>query len=178
MTQKIEFAKGLMTDSVDEYSEIINGVEYHKEELDEKAKSAVRFLYGKAEKYKLTHRPLDQVCKPYEPLKIKTMENTILRPELAMIKNGETTPCWIAEVSATQDDPLPFLIKTHLYQSIGIEEYWVIVPELEVILVYTYEKSGLVPAIYNLPRRLKVSPYKEFFMSFTDIFKFEGPQEH
>ncbi len=115
MSNKILLAKGPVQSCPDEYTEVINGVEYKKCELSDYEKDAVRCLYAAADKYKLTHRPLDTICKPYSPLEFQEMENTILKPELAVIVNGKTFPEWIVEVVPHDTDVIAYLLKTELY---------------------------------------------------------------
>ena len=86
MTRLLRLEKGNEDALKGENSEIINGVAYEKPELDEAHKDIVRYLHAASSRYVLTHRPLDKLAMPHDPLVIdaEVLPNTILRPEIAM----------------------------------------------------------------------------------------------
>ncbi|MEG0377265.1 MAG: Uma2 family endonuclease [Eubacterium sp.] len=151
--------------------ELIRGVEYFKSELNETEKDVVRYLYAMASKYLLTHRPLDKLSEPHVALKMPAPEHTILRPELAVVTNGQTFPDWIVEIATSDNEENPYLLKTNLYAAAGVKEYWIVNPEKKVIMIYMFEKNGLMPVIHETPKRIKVGIYKDFYLSYSEIFK-------
>ena len=94
MTRLLRLEKGNEDALKGENSEIINGVAYEKPELDEAHKDIVRYLHAASSRYVLTHRPLDKLAMPHDPLVIdaEVLPNTILRPEIAMQIKDESFP--------------------------------------------------------------------------------------
>ncbi|MEF9919222.1 MAG: Uma2 family endonuclease, partial [Eubacterium sp.] len=109
--------------------ELIHGVEFLKPELKEYGKDIVRYLYTMTSKYFLTHRPLDKLSEPHMALTLSEPEHTILRPELTTILNGQTFPGWVVEVASPQNAEIAYLLKTNLYATAGVKEYWIIDPD-------------------------------------------------
>lgn len=151
--------------------ELIQGIVYEKAGLDDMGIAAVQYLHGAYSKFRLAHRPLDKVADPQAELIIPTMDNTILRPEIAVTVNGQTFPQWVVEFADTNNEELTYLVKPALYREAGLTEYWIVDPEKQVIIIYLFEKRGLVPSIIDGPQRVRVSVYKNFFLSFSDLFK-------
>lgn len=177
MTNLLRLEKGSQISCDEETAELINGVIYHKAELSENHKDIVRNLYGLASKIILTQRPLDTVLRPQEQVVLPVSEHTIVRPEIAMTMKGESVPAWIVEVVPEGSEEIPFLLKTNLYMQAGVKQYWIIDPEREIILDYRFETDGLIPAIYEAPRRIKLIMYKESYISYTDVFKSRTAEE-
>ncbi len=151
--------------------EIINGEEYAKNTTDPKAKAIVKYLSSILKQYHLSHRPLDQLSDPYEVLMVGKMQRTQLRPSLTVTVNGSSFPDWVIEVVSPEEEEMVYLMKTGIYAEGGVKEYWIIDPQKQVILDYNFKKDGFIPKIYNSPQRIKVSIYRDLFISFSNIFK-------
>lgn len=171
MINLLRLEKGVQTLCPDDNTELINGVEYRKEELTEAEKDIVRNLHAMGAKIVLTKRPLDILATPQESLAVPNMENTILRPEIAMTMKDTDFPAWVVEIVQSHQEEAAYLIKPNLYMKAGVKQYWIIDSRRQVILDYHFEEDGLIPYIYDAPRRIKLIMYKETFLSYTDIFK-------
>lgn len=170
MSNLLRLEKGIETECGSEEMEIIRGIAYKKRELSEWEKDIVRYLHAVASKYILTHRPLDKVALPHDMLVIPEMENTILRPEIAMTVNGHDFPGWVVEFADPEQDEISYLAKASIYRHAGVQEYWVIDASKKMLTSYLYEKRGWIPNCYDSPQRIKVSIYKELYFSYSDIF--------
>ncbi|MEG1432637.1 Uma2 family endonuclease [Eubacterium sp.] len=177
MTQVIRLEQGECTQCPEGNCELINGVVYEKAALDDKGVGAVRYLHAAYSKFRLAHRPLDKVADPQAELVFPQLENTILKPEIAVTVNGMEFPQWVVEFADDNNEEISYLLKPALYRDAGVAEYWVIDPDREVILIYSFERSGLVPLIIEGPQRIRVSIYKNFFLSFSDFFKYRGERK-
>lgn len=179
MTRLLRLEKGNEDALMGENSEIINGVAYEKPELDEAHKDIVRYLHAASSRYVLTHRPLDKLAMPHDPLVIdsEVLPNTILRPEIAMQIKDESFPAWVVEIASEENMEVAYLEKMNIYMAAGVKEYWVIDPVKQVILSYNFVKNPWIPAIYDSPQRIKVSVYKDYFISYSEIFKNRSEEE-
>ncbi len=97
MTQVIRLEQGECTQCPEGNCELINGVVYEKAALDDKGVGAVRYLHAAYSKFRLAHRPLDKVADPQAELVLPQLENTILKPEIAVTVNGMEFPQWVVE---------------------------------------------------------------------------------
>lgn len=167
----MRFEKGDNDTVVDTHGELINGVEYINNDLDDIGENIAKYLYSILGKYRLSHRPLDTISDPNESLVIEGMEKTQLRPTLTVTMNGQTFPDWVIEVATPDNEEMTYLAKTGIYQEAGVREYWIVDPDKKVILSYFFEKRGLIPAIYDSPQRIRVSIYKDLFISYSDVFR-------
>lgn len=155
--------------SPEEKNEIINGEVCHAISVDEKSEKIIKYLYSLLSKYRLNHHPLDKIADPYNELVLA--DDTKFYPAAAITMNGSDFPDWVIEITSDSDDELTYLRKTSLYKSAGIREYWIINPNQKIIITYFFEKNNFIPAIYDSPRRIRVSIYKDLFISFSEIFK-------
>ena len=151
--------------------EIINGEEYAKNMTDSSAKAIIKYLSSILKQYHLSQRPLDQLSDPYEVLMVGQMHHTQLRPSLTVTVNGSSFPDWVIEVVTPEEEEMIYLMKTGIYTEAGVKEYWIIDPQKQVIMEYNFKKNAFIPKIYNSPQRIKVSIYRDLFISFSSIFK-------
>ncbi|MBR0384878.1 MAG: Uma2 family endonuclease [Eubacteriaceae bacterium] len=152
-------------------SEMINGVEYAIETIGENEEKVLSYLIKLLGAYKLRHRPLDVISDPNVPLHIEGMENTLVCPSLTVTLNGKTFPDWVIEVAGADNAEMTYLVKTGIYREAGVNEYWIIDVDQNLIMVYNFKKNGLVPDIFRTPQRIRVNTYKDLFISYSDLFK-------
>lgn len=173
MTKILDLKQGNESTLKTENSELINGITHTKPELGESHKDIVRNLHARSSRHILTHRPLDKLAMPHDPLVIdpEIMPNTILRPEISMSIKDDAFPVWIVEIVSKENEELAYLVKTSIYRAAGVKEYWVIDPVEQSILCYNFEKNGLIPVVYDSAQRIRVGGYKDYFVSYSEIFK-------
>lgn len=151
--------------------ELINGVEYVKNTVTPAGKGVLKYLSGLLKQYRLSHRPLDTISDINAPLVIPGMDKTQLRPSLTMTVNGSSFPDWVIEVIHPDEAEMTYLMKTGIYAEAGVKEYWIVDPEAEALLVYVFDKNGFIPKIYDSPQRIRVTVYRDLFISYSEIFK-------
>ena len=151
--------------------ELINGVVYPKIQETEKMVEAVRFLYESYDHYHLNYKPLDSIVKPQTEFYLPNMENTVLKPEIAVVLNGEELPGWIVEFQDPETEIIACQLKPALYYEAGVKEYWVVDMEREQVMIYNFEKNGFIPMVVDSPRRIPVGIYRGFFVNYSGLFK-------
>ena len=72
LNQKMRFEKGDNDTVVDTHGELINGVEYINNDLDDIGENIAKYLYSILGKYRLSHRPLDTISDPNDTDKTAT----------------------------------------------------------------------------------------------------------
>lgn len=168
---KIRLEKGEYTQCPTENTELINGIPYEKVKIDDRAEDMVRHIYGKFLQYRLAYHPVDVIINPQAPLIIPELENSITRPEIAVICKGDTFPTWIVEFVDDESFEISMMLKPLLYRDAGTKEYWVIDHHKDIIYVFDLKNGFKLPVVYDNPRRIKVGVYKDFFISYSDLFK-------
>lgn len=151
--------------------ELINGVIYPKIAETERLVSAVRFLYESYIHYRLAYKPLDSIAAPQTELSLPNIKNTVLKPEIAVVLNGEDLPGWVVEFQDSETEIIACQLKPVLYREAGVKEYWVVDLEREQVLIYHFEKNGFAPTIIDSPQRIPVGIYKGFFINYSGLFK-------
>lgn len=170
MKNKIQLLAGDTETLQGERVELVNGIEYLKAEPGDEQKQMLKVIYEAAKQYKLSHHPLDTVGVPGEPLTFGNMDNTILRPALAVTLSGRDFPDWVIEVATPAEMDFVYFLKPMLYRDAGVKEYWILDYDQKSVIVYSFLKDGCVPRIYDSRQRIKVSVYSDLFISYSDIF--------
>lgn len=171
MALNIRLERGTLSQCPEGNYELINGVIYPKTIVTEKLSNAVRYIYGEFVHYRLANKPLDSIAPPQEELPLPEMEDTILRPEIAVTVNGDTLPSWIVEFQDSETESVTMLLKTYLYRKAGIQEFWIVDMEKERVLIYHFEKNGLIPTVLETPQRIPVGIYKGLYIRYSELFK-------
>ncbi len=138
MSQKIKLENGVQTTCPDGNVELIKGIVFEKALLDDKGVGAVRYLHGAYSKFRLAHRPLDQVADPQAELVIPTVENTIFKPEIAVTVNGQSFPQWVCEFADDENEEITYLLKPAIYREAGVSETTLSAFGWASIKIYSY----------------------------------------
>ena len=171
MDKLIAIALGSENACIEEKHELINGVLYEKKELNKSEEKIVRYLYESFDKFRLSERPFDKIEVPQSETQLNSIENTIVKPEIAVTASEEDKPTWIVEFGDINTDTYALCVKTQIYFTAGVSEYWVVDSLNKCIAIYVFEKNGLIPTIIDQPQRIKLSIYKTFFLSWSDMFE-------
>lgn len=151
--------------------ELIGGRVYNRTPITEELEYIAQIFQQIAKRYKLTTKPLDTIYQPFEAIKLETIQNTIVRPLLAVKKNkSENSIDWLVDYTNSDENPLAFCIKPMIYREAGISEYWIIDVTNKQIIIYDFKNSGFVQHCYLNPQRIKVGIYKSLDVNYSDIF--------
>lgn len=164
--------------------ELINGVPYdmtpapstrHQEILGELHRLFSQYLYGKPCKAYLA--PFD-VRLPKEDEKDEGIL-TVVQPDLSVIcdrskideRGCKGAPDLIVEILSPSSTKKDFGVKLHLYEEVGVSEYWLVHPNDQTILVFSLREGTYgKPTIYKTPDEVPVQLLPGFSISLTEVF--------
>lgn len=111
-----------------------------------------------------------------------TIDDTIyVEPDISVIcdrdkidnKDCHGVPDWIVEIVSPSSKRTDYYIKVTSYRLAGVQEYWIIDPLKETVIVYDMANdSG--PEIYNFNDKIKVNIYNNLYIDFKDISSITG----
>lgn len=83
-------------------------------------------------------------------------------------KGCHGAPDWIIEIVSPSSKRMDYYIKLASYRLAGVQEYWIIDPIKETIIVYDMANdSG--PTIYSFNDKVKVNIYEDLSIDFKDV---------
>jgi Uma2 family endonuclease len=98
-------------------------------------------------------RPLGQVF--YAPVDVVPTDVDVVEPDLLYVSNGRAeilrdpvrgAPDLVIEIVSPSSRRTDEVVKRKLYERIGVREYWIVDPELEVVKVYRREDDRFARA--------------------------------
>lgn len=120
-------------------------------------------------------------CKVYPaPFAVKLFadnDKTVVEPDISVICDSNKltdrgctgAPNWIIEIVSPSTASHDYIRKLNLYAEAGVEEYWIIDPRNENILVYYLEQSEVKADSYTFQDKLKVNIYDDFWIDFKEL---------
>lgn len=120
-------------------------------------------------------------CKVYPaPFAVKLFadnDKTVLEPDISVICDSNKltdrgctgAPNWIIEIISPSTASHDYIRKLNLYAEAGVEEYWIIDPRNENILVYYLEQSEVKTESYTFQDKLKVNIYDDLWIDFKEL---------
>lgn len=83
-------------------------------------------------------------------------------------KGCQGAPDWIIEIVSPSSKRMDYYIKLTYYRLAGVQEYWIIDPNKETVIVYDMANdSG--PTIHSLTEKVNVNIFGDFYIDFRDI---------
>ncbi len=164
--------------------ELIDGVPFdmtpapstkHQEILGELHRLFSQYLHGKSCKVYLS--PFD-VRLPKGDEKDERIA-TVVQPDLTFIcdrskidaQGCKGAPDLIIEILSPSTTKRDLGVKLHLFERVGVSEYWVVHPTDQTILVFTLkEGTYATPTIYKAPDEVLVQLFPEFSINLSEIF--------
>lgn len=185
-SEKIYTYADYLTWQLDEYVELLRGkiLKMSPAPLRRHQKISTHlqgelFNYFKKQKCELYSAPFD-VRFPRKQNETKDEQIiTVLQPDLCVICDLEKldrrgclgAPDWVIEILSEGNTPKEMREKYQIYEESGVREYWIVQPDLEVILPYVLE-NGIFIGKAPMLRGDKVSPtiFPEFKLDLEEIF--------
>jgi len=164
--------------------EIINGVIYdmtpaplrkHQEISGELFARFHNYLKGKP--CRVYHAPFD-VLLPEQKEKSEEA-TTVVQPDLTVICDKSKlddrgcigAPDLVIEIISKSTAAKDFGIKLSLYEKVGVKEYWVVQPDLELVLVYTLVNGAYGRnASYSKENSVQVGIFEDLTIDLKEIF--------
>ena len=156
-------------------AELIDGHIYYMAPPSRKHQEIVGTLYRKIADY------IDSKggsCKPYiAPFAVFLNENdrNYVEPDIAVIcdKNKLTdkgctgAPDWIIEIVSPGSRRMDYFVKLFKYRSAGVREYWIVDPDKNRILVYSFESEDT--GDYYFSDSIKAGIFLDIHIDFSQL---------
>ena len=75
-------------------------------------------------------------------------------------KGCHGAPDWVIEIVSPSSKPRDYMTKLFKYRTAGVREYWIIDPDIQMIMVYGFEKDAVEQ--YNWGEAVPVGIYEGF----------------
>lgn len=158
--------------------ELINGVIYDLSAPTLEHQTILAALYLEFEKCIDSHEKDCRVLFAPVDVRIKQDETTMLQPDLLVLchedknkKYIDSAPEFVAEILSPSTRKKDCLVKLQVYAEAGVQEYWMVDPLYERILVYVFSKD-LAPVTYSFHDRIPVGISNgECEIDFEKIYK-------
>jgi len=178
-----------LTWQFDEMVELIRGKVYrmspapgssHQDVSGELYYQIKHFLKGK--KCKAYHAPFDVISPLPNDKQTPDKVTTVVQPDLCVIcdlekitaKGCTGAPDWIIEILSKGTAKKDLNEKFELYQNAGVNEYWIVHPSEETVLVYTLNSKKKYELIRQTPfvsdEKVTVGVFDGFDIDLSEVF--------
>ena len=113
--------------------------------------------------------------------------DTVIQPDLSIIcdeskldnKGCRGAPDWIIEILSPSSKLMDMEVKRKLYEQHGVKEYWIINPEENQLMVYSFycQDKCNQPIIYSLEQPVQVSLFLDLFINWQFFLSFKGKND-
>lgn len=107
--------------------------------------------------------------------------HTVVQPDLCVVCNPEIldtqgcngAPDWIIEILSKGNSKREMQIKYQLYQEAGVQEYWLVYPELQAIHQFVLDENGLYQLKQMCAEDDKMSPalFPDLEIDLVEVFE-------
>lgn len=106
----------------------------------------------------------------------KNNNTNYLEPDISVIcdknkldsKGCHGAPDWTIEIVSPSSRQMDYYKKLALYQGAGVQEYWIIDPAREIVMVYDLANET-PPIIYRFTDKVKVNIYDDLEIDFSKL---------
>lgn len=117
-------------------------------------------------------------CKPYiAPFAVflNTDDKNYVEPDISVIcdkskltdKGCTGAPDWIIEIVSPGSRRMDYFIKLFKYRTAGVREYWIVDPDKNRILVYSFETEDTIE--YSFSESVKAGIYPDLSIDFSQL---------
>ena len=158
-----------------ERAELIDGNIYYMSPPSRKHQDIAGELFGTIRDYiKSNHGS----CKPYiAPFAVFLNEDdkNYVEPDISVICDSKKlndkgcvgAPDWILEIVSPSSKRMDYFTKLFKYRTAGVREYWIVDPDKNRIMVYTFETDNM--SEYAFTDDVPVSIYPGFSIHFSQL---------
>ncbi|MEQ1621661.1 MAG: Uma2 family endonuclease [Methylococcales bacterium] len=107
--------------------------------------------------------------------------HTVVQPDLCVICNPELldeqgcngAPDWIIEILSKGNSKREMQVKYQLYQESGVQEYWLVYPELQAIHQFVLDDNGVyqLKQMYAEDDKMSPSLFPDLEVDLTEVFE-------
>ena len=175
----------LLSWPAEERWELIDGVPYdmspaplrgHEEISVALTSQFYQFLKGKS--CRVYSAPFD-VRLPH-PSEDDMTTTTVVQPDVTVVCDREKldergcigAPTLVVEILSPETKAKDMRVKFHLYQQVGVPEYWIISPIDQTLMVFTRDEQGRygAPNVYHRTDKVPVSVLPGLTVELADVF--------
>ncbi|MBK7871457.1 MAG: Uma2 family endonuclease [Saprospiraceae bacterium] len=138
------------------------------------------YLYGKP--CQVFHAPFDVIL-PLPPKRKKDNEiDTVVQPDICVVCDSSKlemrgclgAPDWIIEILSPGTSRKDLKEKFEIYEHAGVQEYWVVHPHEQTLLIYRLNNKGYYigdPRPYVAGDTAKIGIFDDFDLPMEDVFR-------
>jgi len=160
-----------------EHAELINGELYYMGAPSRKHQELVGELYYALTSYIKSKKGSCKVYSAPFAVKLSEEDNTIVQPDISVICDTDKlddrgcngSPNLIIEILSASNKKRDYIEKLKLYADHGVEEYWIIDPDTEKVIVYQLLNSNTLPNIYGFNNSIKVTIFEELYIQIDEL---------
>lgn len=107
---------------------------------------------------------------------IKKDERNYVEPDISVICHGDKldekgchgAPDWVIEIVSPSSRKMDYVRKTKLYRETGVQEYWIVDPNKEMVTIYHADQWD-VPVCHSFAERIRAGIYEDLYLEFTEF---------
>lgn len=107
---------------------------------------------------------------------IKKDERNYVEPDISVICHGDKldekgchgAPDWVIEIVSPSSRKMDYVRKTKLYRETGVQEYWIVDPNKEMVTIYHADQWD-VPVCHSFAERIQAGIYEDLYLEFTEF---------
>ncbi len=163
--------------SEDVRAELIHGQLYYQDTPSRMHQATLGALYTIIRSYIKAKKSSCHIYPAPFAVKLFNDRNTIVEPDISIIcdpgkltdKGCSGAPDWIIEIISPSASSCDYVLKLNLYMEAGVQEYWIVDPQNQTVLVYFFEKEAFQVKQYTFQDKVKANIYNDLYIDFTDL---------
>ena len=160
-----------------ERAELINGQIYYMAPPSRGHQKLLGEIYNIISNYIKSNNGLCEVYPAPFAVFLNKDNKTYVEPDISVICDNSKlddkgcfgAPDWIIEIVSPSSVRHDYLIKTHLYQTSNVREYWIIDADKQRITVHNFENETLEE--FSFSDTIKAGIYTDLYLDFSNISK-------
>ena len=110
-------------------------------------------------------------------VKLSTSPLLLVQPDIMIIcdkdkldgKRCNGAPDFIIEIVSPSNPSDDYIRKLYYYKNYGVQEYWIVDPTSQTVLVYIFEQDSFNVRQYSFQDKIKVNIYDDLWIDFTEL---------
>lgn len=108
---------------------------------------------------------------------LSTSPLLLVQPDIMIIcdkdkldgKRCNGAPDFIIEIVSPSNPSDDYIRKLYYYKNYGVQEYWIVDPTSQTVLVYIFEQDSFNVRQYSFQDKIKVNIYDDLWIDFTGL---------
>ena len=110
-------------------------------------------------------------------VKLSTSPLLLVQPDIMIIcdkdkldgKRCNGAPDFIIEIVSPSNPSDDYIRKLYYYKNYGVQEYWIVDPTSQTVLVYIFEQDSFNVRQYSFQDKIKVNIYDDLWIDFAEL---------